>query len=52
MPMAGGLELGDPWGPFQPKPFCDLDACMYFSVCICVCIWWVCLCVCIQLLRG
>ena len=21
--VAGGLELGDPWGPFQPKPFCD-----------------------------
>ena len=19
--MAGGLELGDPWSPFQPKPF-------------------------------
>jgi len=21
--MAGGLELGDLEGPFQPKPFCD-----------------------------
>ena len=21
--MAGGLELNDPWGPFQPKPFYD-----------------------------
>jgi len=20
---AGGLELCDPWGPFQPRPFCD-----------------------------
>jgi len=20
---GGGLELHDPWGPFQPKPFCD-----------------------------
>ena len=19
----GGLELHDPWGPFQPRPFCD-----------------------------
>jgi len=23
MPVAGGLELDGPWGPFQPKPFCD-----------------------------
>jgi len=23
LPMAGGLELGDLQGPFQPKPFCD-----------------------------
>jgi len=23
-PACGrGLELDDPWGPFQPKPFCD-----------------------------
>jgi len=21
--VAEGLELGDPWGPFQPKPFYD-----------------------------
>jgi len=21
--VAGGLELDDPWGLFQPKPFCD-----------------------------
>jgi len=21
--MAGGLEPGDLYGPFQPKPFCD-----------------------------
>jgi len=21
LPVAGGLELDDPWGPFQPKPF-------------------------------
>ena len=21
--VAGGLELCDPWGPFQPGPFCD-----------------------------
>lgn len=21
--MVGALELGDLWGPFQPKPFCD-----------------------------
>jgi len=20
-PVAGGLDLDDPWGPFQPKPF-------------------------------
>jgi len=20
---SGGLELHDPWGPFQPRPFCD-----------------------------
>ena len=23
LPVAGRLELDDPWGPFQPKPFCD-----------------------------
>ena len=23
LPVVGGLELHDPWGPFQPKPFCD-----------------------------
>ena len=23
LPVAGGLELDDPWSPFQPKPFCD-----------------------------
>ena len=23
LPMAGGLELDDLYGPFQPKPFCD-----------------------------
>jgi len=23
LPMAGGLELGDLQGPFQPKPFYD-----------------------------
>jgi len=23
LPEAGGLEFHDPWGPFQPKPFCD-----------------------------
>jgi len=21
LPLLGGLELDDPWGPFQPKPF-------------------------------
>ena len=21
--MAGGMEPGDPYGPCQPKPFCD-----------------------------
>ena len=23
LPVAGALELDDPWGPFQPKPFYD-----------------------------
>ena len=23
--MVGGLELHDPWDPFQPKPFYDYD---------------------------
>ena len=23
LPVAGGLELDDPWGPFQPGPFYD-----------------------------
>ena len=23
LPVAGQLELDDPWGPFQPKPFCN-----------------------------
>jgi len=23
LPVAGGLELGDPWGPFQRKRFYD-----------------------------
>ena len=23
LPVAGVLELDDPWGPFQPGPFCD-----------------------------
>jgi len=23
LPVAGGLELDDPWDPFQPKPFYD-----------------------------
>lgn len=23
LPMAGKLELNDPWGAFQPNPFCD-----------------------------
>jgi len=23
LPVAGGLEPDDPWGPFQPKPFYD-----------------------------
>ena len=23
LPVVGGLELHDPWGPFQPRPFCD-----------------------------
>ena len=23
LPVAVGLELDDPWGPFQPKPFYD-----------------------------
>ena len=22
LPVAGGLEIGDPCGPFQPRPFC------------------------------
>jgi len=21
--LAGGVEIHDPWGPFQPRPFCD-----------------------------
>jgi len=25
LPMAGGLELDDPQGPFQPKAFYDSD---------------------------
>jgi len=28
LPAAVGLELDDPWGPFQPKPFYD-SICMY-----------------------
>jgi len=29
-PACGrGLELDDPWGPFQPKPFCDSVAFPY-----------------------
>ena len=24
LPAAGGLELDDPWGPFQPMPFQDM----------------------------
>ena len=23
LPVAGGLEIHDPLGPFQPGPFCD-----------------------------
>jgi len=23
VPVAGGLELDDLWGPFQPRPFYD-----------------------------
>jgi len=23
LPVAGGLEIHDPSGPFQPGPFCD-----------------------------
>ena len=23
LPVAGGLERDNPWGPFQPKPFYD-----------------------------
>jgi len=23
LPAAGRWELSDPWGPFQPKPYCD-----------------------------
>ena len=23
LPVAGRLELDDPWGPFQPRPFYD-----------------------------
>ena len=23
LPVAGELELDDPWGPFQPEPFYD-----------------------------
>ena len=23
LPVAGGLELRDPWGPFQPGPLCE-----------------------------
>jgi len=23
LPVAGEVELDDPWGPFQPKPFYD-----------------------------
>ena len=28
--MAGGSDLDDPWGPFQPKPFCDSVAHFWF----------------------
>ena len=32
MPVAEGLELDDPQGPFQAKPFCDsTEARNYYS---------------------
>jgi len=37
--MAGGLELGDLQGPFQPKPFCDIlhMTMKYENKYLCVC---------------
>jgi len=29
--LAGGLEIHDPWGPFQPRPFCDSVILPWFS---------------------
>jgi len=34
LPVAGGLELDDPWGPFQTKPFCD--SIIHFSLYFCI----------------
>ena len=30
--MAGGLEIHDPWSPFQPKPFYDSMTVRYISI--------------------
>jgi len=32
LPVAGGLELDDPWGPFQPRPFYDSKNKMQYDV--------------------
>ena len=31
LPVVGGLELHDPWGPFQPEPFYDSLNCVDLS---------------------
>ena len=31
---GGGLELGDPWGPFQPKPFGKVRRCAELTPCV------------------
>ena len=31
LPVAGGLELDDPWGPFQPKPVYDSMILRFFN---------------------
>ena len=30
LPVAGGLVLDDPWGPFQPKPFHNLMSAPFY----------------------
>jgi len=34
LPVAGVLELDDPWGPFQPKPFYNS---LKEDLCFCIC---------------